>query len=149
MGQMLEMRQIFKDFSGVSVLNGIDFNVNEGEIRALLGANGAGKSTLMKILCGVYHATSGDILIQGKKEEIKNPLQAAEKGIAIVHQELSMIPTLTILQNFFLGKESAKRGLLQDKKMREEYAQVCDELDFHIDPRPFPRRSRGRPPPGS
>lgn len=134
MGQMLEMRQIFKDFSGVSVLNGIDFNVNEGEIRALLGANGAGKSTLMKILCGVYHATSGDILIQGKKEEIKNPLQAAEKGIAIVHQELSMIPTLTILQNFFLGKESAKRGLLQDKKMREEYAKVCDELDFHIDP---------------
>ena len=134
MGCVLEMKQIRKEFSGVSVLNGVDFSVNEGEIRALLGANGAGKSTLMKIICGVYHATGGQIFISGKEEEIKTPLQAAEKGIAIVHQELSMIPTLTILQNFFLGKEIVKNGILQEKQMREEYFKVCEELDFHIDP---------------
>ena len=69
MGCVLEMKQIRKEFSGVSVLNGVDFSVNEGEIRALLGANGAGKSTLMKIICGVYHATSGEIFISGKEEE--------------------------------------------------------------------------------
>ncbi|MBE5848055.1 MAG: sugar ABC transporter ATP-binding protein [Lachnospiraceae bacterium] len=134
MGNMLEMKQIRKEFSGVPVLNGVDFAVGEGEIRALLGANGAGKSTLMKILCGVYHATSGDVLIDGRKAEIKSPLQAAENGIAIVHQELSMIPPLTILENFFLGKEIRKYGLLQKARMREEYFRVCNELDFHIDP---------------
>ncbi len=134
MGNMLEMKKIRKEFSGVPVLNGVDFAVGEGEIRALLGANGAGKSTLMKILCGVYHATSGDVLIDGQKAEIKNPLQAAENGIAIVHQELSMIPPLTILENFFLGKEIRKHGILQKAKMREEYFRVCKELDFHIDP---------------
>ncbi len=118
----------------MSVLNGIDFEVDEGEIRALLGANGAGKSTLMKILCGVYHATEGEIHVGGEKVEIKNPLQAAEKGIAIVHQELSMIPTLTILENFFLGKETHKNGILDKKQMRKEYFEVCEKLDFHIDP---------------
>lgn len=134
MGNMLEMKQITKEFSGVSVLNGVDFNVEEGEIRALLGANGAGKSTLMKILCGVYHATSGEVWIDGTKREIRNPIEASAQGIAIVHQELSMIPTLSILENFFLGKEIRKHGILQKAKMREEYFQVCDELDFHIDP---------------
>ncbi len=134
MAKMLEMKGIKKEFSGVSVLNGIDFTVEEGEIRALLGANGAGKSTLMKILCGIYHATEGDIHVAGEKVEIKDPLMASDKGIAIVHQELSMIPTLSILENFFLGKEINKKGIMDKKAMRREYFEVCEKLDFHIDP---------------
>ncbi len=134
MENMLEMKGIKKEFSGVTVLDNVDFNVQKGEIRALLGANGAGKSTLMKILCGVYHATEGQIYVDGEHAEIKNPLQASEMGIAIVHQELSMIPTLSILENFFLGKEIKKHGILQKKLMRKEYYETCEELDFHIDP---------------
>jgi len=134
MSNTLEMKNICKEFSGVKVLDNVDFSVGKGEIRALLGANGAGKSTLMKILCGVYHATSGEVFINGEKVEIKTPDQASLHGIGIVHQELSIIPTLTMLENFFLGHEISRRGLIDNREMRKEYEEACKEFGFRVEP---------------
>ena len=134
MSNTLEMKKICKDFSGVEVLRNVDFSVDQGEIRALLGANGAGKSTLMKILSGVYHATSGEIFINGEKTDINTPEQAATNGVGIVHQELSIIPTLTMLQNFFLGHEIKKHCLINERKMRKEYEKACKEFGFRVEP---------------
>lgn len=134
MSNILEMRQISKSFSGVEVLTNIDFNLEEGEIRALLGANGAGKSTLMKILCGVYTKTNGKIFIDQKEEDINTPKDAQRLGIGIVHQELSIIPTLTVLENFFLGREIRSHRLLDNKKMKKKFMEICDEFGFDIAP---------------
>lgn len=134
MAKILEMENIRKSFSNVEVLHGIDFSLEPGEIRALLGANGAGKSTLMKILCGVYGATSGIIKVEGNEVNISKPSIANQLGIAIVHQELSIIPTLTVLQNFFLGREVKKRGVLSEGEMRKEYDRIRTEFEFDIDP---------------
>ncbi len=135
MSQVLEMQNICKSFYGVEVLHDVNFKLNKGEVRALLGANGAGKSTLVKILCGVYHASSGDVYIDGKKEHIGSPNDARRLGIGIVHQELSIVPTLTVLQNFFLGREKEKGILLDERQMLSEYKRICEEFDFDIDPR--------------
>lgn len=131
---LLEMKQISKSFSGVEVLHQVDLAVEKGEVRALLGANGAGKSTLIKILGGVHQATSGTILLDGQPCQIDNPIAAREKGIAVVHQELSIIPTLTVLQNFFLGREIRRRGIIDDQAMRAEYNRVRAEFGFDIEP---------------
>lgn len=134
MSSVLEMKGIKKSFSNVEVLHGVDFSLEKGEIRALLGANGAGKSTLMKILCGIYSATDGEIHLEGKPVSITQPSTASELGIAIVHQELSIIPTLTVLQNFFLGREELSHGILKEKEMRKQYREICTEFEFDIDP---------------
>lgn len=134
MGKILEMKNINKSFSGVEVLKNLNFSLEEGEVRALLGANGAGKSTLMKILCGVYTATSGEVLLDGKPLVLTSPTSARDAGIAMVHQELSIIGTLTVLQNYFLGSERTKSGLLSEKEMRKEYNRVREEFHFDIDP---------------
>lgn len=134
MEKLLEMKHIGKSFYNVEVLHGVDFSLEQGEVRALLGANGAGKSTLMKILCGVHHATCGTVMLEGKEVQIKNPMVAREFGIAMVHQELSIVPTLTVLQNFFLGREKKNGILLNEKAMRAEYKQICEDFGFEIDP---------------
>lgn len=134
MDKILEMEEIKKSFLNVEILHGVDFSLEKGEIRALLGANGAGKSTLMKILCGIYQATSGTIKMEGRPVSISRPGVAKELGIAIVHQELSIIPTLTVLQNFFLGREEHSKGLLDERRMRKEYERICAEFDFNVDP---------------
>lgn len=134
MGKILEMKNISKSFSGVEVLKNMDFSLEEGEVRALLGANGAGKSTLMKILCGVYTATAGEVYLDGKPLALTSPSSARDAGIAMVHQELSIIGTLTVLQNYFLGSERVKKGLLSEKEMRKEYDRVREEFGFDIDP---------------
>lgn len=134
MDELLIMKSIHKSFSGVDVLKEIDFSLQKGEIRALLGANGAGKSTLMKILCGVYTMTSGDIFLEGKKVTIKSPQDAKEHGIGIVHQELSIIPTLTVIENFYLGREIKKGHLMDNRVMQEQFFQYCKEFGFQIEP---------------
>ncbi len=102
---ILEMRGITKEFPGVKALDGVDLKLYTGEVMALLGENGAGKSTLMKILSGVYKKNDGEIYYEGQKVEIRGPKDAQEKGIAIIHQELNLIPQLTIGENIFLGRE--------------------------------------------
>ena len=109
-GAVLIMEQIEKSFSGVKVLIDVNFNLNQGEVHCLLGENGAGKSTLVKILMGVYGKDSGTVLIDGEKVEFKNAEDARSAGIAMVFQELSLVPQLSIAENIFLNAE--ERGAL-------------------------------------
>lgn len=120
---ILEMKGITKEFPGVKALKGVDFRVIEGKVMALLGENGAGKSTLMKILSGVYQRTSGEMYYNGHPVKFKNSKESQDKGIAIIHQELNLIPQLTIAENIFLGREPVnslrkidRRKLLNDSK---------------------------------
>lgn len=111
---ILEMRNITKAFPGVVALNNVNLNVKAGEIHALVGENGAGKSTLMKVLSGVYpHGTyTGDILFQGKICEFKDIKQSEDLGIVIIHQELALIPYLSIAENIYLGNEQGSYGVV-------------------------------------
>lgn len=111
---ILEMRDITKTFPGVKALNNVNFQVKKGEIHALLGENGAGKSTLMKVLSGVYpHGTyTGEIHYQGNICKFKDIKESEKVGIVIIHQELALIPYLSIEENIFLGNEQAKYGLI-------------------------------------
>lgn len=111
---ILEMRRITKEFPGVKALDDVNLKVREGEIHALCGENGAGKSTLMKVLSGVYpHGTyDGDILFNGKTCEFKDIKESENLGIVIIHQELALIPELSIAENIFLGNERASRGVI-------------------------------------
>ncbi|NIK79906.1 putative multiple sugar transport system ATP-binding protein [Paenibacillus castaneae] len=111
---ILEMRGITKTFPGVKALENVNLKVKEGEIHALMGENGAGKSTLMKVLSGVYPYGSyeGDILFKGKACEFKNIRNSEQLGIVIIHQELALIPQLSIAENIFLGNEQVKGGVI-------------------------------------
>lgn len=113
-GIILEMKKITKTFPGVKALENVNLQVKEGEIHALMGENGAGKSTLMKVLSGVYpHGSyTGDILYKGQVCEFKNISQSEQLGIVIIHQELALIPQLSISENIFLGNEQSRRGII-------------------------------------
>jgi len=102
---VLEMKNISKSFPGVKALNDVSLRIFSGEAMALLGENGAGKSTLMKILSGVYTRDAGEIIYKGKPLNPKDPKDAMDKGIAIIHQELNLIPELTVAENIFIGRE--------------------------------------------
>ena len=114
MKPLLEMRSITKTFPGVKALNAVNLTVMEGEIHALVGENGAGKSTLMKVLSGVYPAGSyeGEIHYDGKLAEFSGISQSEAEGIIIIHQELALVPLLSIAENLFIGNECAKYGVV-------------------------------------
>ena len=116
------MKGISKSFGPVRVLDGIDFAVAGGEIHALIGENGAGKSTLMKILSGAHSADSGSILIDGEAVTIRSTREAEALGIAIIHQELNMIPQLSVMDNLFLGREPNRFGVIERSRMHAESA---------------------------
>lgn len=102
---VVEMRNIVKRFGTVEALRDVNFRVRKGEVRALMGDNGAGKSTLIKILTGVYPATSGEIYLDGQRVHIQSPADARALGIETVYQDLALIPLMSIWRNFFLGRE--------------------------------------------
>jgi ribose transport system ATP-binding protein len=116
----LTMRGIAKSFGAVRVLEGVDFAIAGGEIHALVGENGAGKSTLMKILSGAYTADGGSILIDGAAVKIRSTREAEALGIAIIHQELNMIPQLSVMDNLFLGREPNRLGVIRRGRMHGE-----------------------------
>ena len=120
MGQtVLEMIGIKKSFSGIYALSGIDFSLELGEVHALLGENGAGKSTLIKVLGGIYQPDCGAIKINGKEVNINGLPAAREAGIGIIHQEIVLVPYLTVAQNIFLGREiTTKSGTVDFEKMK-------------------------------
>ena len=113
---LFEMRQIVKEFSGVRALNGIDLAVRPGECVGLCGENGAGKSTLMKVLSGVYpYGTwEGEILFDGKPLKAYSVRDSEDAGIVIIHQELMLVPQLSVAENIFLGNEIRKFGGVMD-----------------------------------
>ena len=105
---LLRLDAISKHFGAIEALRGVSFDVNRGEVVALLGDNGAGKSTLIKTLSGVYQADEGEYLFEGEPMDFRSPRDALERGIATVYQDLAMIPLLSIWRNFFLGSEPTK-----------------------------------------
>jgi len=133
----LQMQGISKSFPGVQALTSVDFSVASGEIHALVGENGAGKSTLMKILTGALPQDEGHISLRGQAVEINNPGDAQRLGISMIHQELSLIPHLTVGQNIFLGREPRTRlGAIIDWKALYSQAQVLlDQLNLKVDAR--------------
>ncbi|TJX68865.1 sugar ABC transporter ATP-binding protein [Soehngenia saccharolytica] len=133
--EILRMENISKSFPGVKALDDVSLKAYEGEVMALLGENGAGKSTLMKILSGVYTKDSGRILLNGEEINVLNPRDAAEKGIAIIHQELNLIPNLTVYENIFLGREKVNSyKVLKKDCMIDESKKLLERLRVDIDP---------------
>ncbi|GAA5785084.1 ribose import ATP-binding protein RbsA [Chitiniphilus shinanonensis] len=116
----IKMSGISKAFGPVKVLEGVDFALQAGEIHALMGENGAGKSTLMKILCGVYQADAGSIEVDGHAVQIRSTTDSEHLGIAIIHQELNLIPQLSVMENMFLAREPRRFGVIDSGRMREE-----------------------------
>lgn len=131
---LVEMRQIGKSFGAVQVLDGVAFDLRAGEIHALMGENGAGKSTLMKILTGIYQADHGQVLIEDTQQAIKTPVDAQKLGIAMIHQELNLLPEMSVAENFFLGREIVHHGVLQKRQMHEIVAQKLSELQANFSP---------------
>ena len=134
---LLEMRQITKEFPGVKALDGVTFDLHEGEFHALVGENGAGKSTLMKVLSGVYpYGTyTGDIVVEGNIKQFQNIRQAEEAGIAIIFQELSLIKELTVAENIFLGKEPSRFGVINWAEIYQKSSQLLRDLNLPLNPR--------------
>lgn len=132
---LLSMRGIVKRFPGVLALNNVDFDVSRGEVHALIGENGAGKSTLMKILSGVYTADAGETTLRGQRVSFTTPRQAQDAGIAMIHQELNLIPYLTVTENIFMGSEILRRGgLLNWPEMHKQAHALLAKLHLDIDP---------------
>lgn len=129
------MTGISKSFNGNTVLNNVEFSVEKGEIHALMGENGAGKSTLMKILTGIYTRDTGEVKVKGELVDFKNPKEAERAGIAVIHQELNILPDLTVAENLFLGNEKTfgKSGILKTREMNKEAKTILAELGLDID----------------
>jgi ABC-type sugar transport system ATPase subunit len=132
----VSMRGISKSFYGVEVLHEVDFSVNAGEVAALCGENGAGKSTLMKILAAVYSLEKGEIEIAGAMiRRGMTPLEMQLIGVSMVHQELNLVPNMTVAQNIFLSREPKTRaGLVNLRKMNEDAARLISQLGESIEP---------------
>ncbi|PHV70058.1 D-xylose ABC transporter ATP-binding protein [Sporanaerobium hydrogeniformans] len=127
------MKNIHKKFPGVYALNAIDFELKKGEVHALLGENGAGKSTLIKVLGGIYRADEGEIFIEGKKVEINDVHSSHAHGIAIIHQELVLVPHMTVAENIFLGREPKVAGLVNKDKMNQDAQELLNTYEMNID----------------
>ena len=131
---LLEMRNIRKSFSGVTVLRGVDFSLKAGEIHALVGHNGAGKSTLMKILSGVYLPDMGTISIDGQAVALSTPHQAQQLGVSIIYQEFNLFPNLTVEENVFIGREPNQRGFVRKSELRRATTLLLEQLGVSLSP---------------
>jgi len=132
---MLVAENITKRFPGVIALQDVSMELHPGKVNALLGENGAGKSTLMKILSGVYPEYEGRILLNGAQVNFNNPREAQEAGIAIIHQELNLIPYLSIAENIFLGRElTTNLGMLDRKAMKARTQELLNKLKLNVSP---------------
>ena len=131
----LKMDGIAKFFPGVWALKNVTFEASKGEILALVGANGAGKSTLMNVLGGNLEPNEGKIYINGKEVQINSPTAATENGIAFVHQEMAMLPTMSITDTMFISEFPYKYGMIDYKTIHEQCHTVLKRLGCNFDPR--------------
>ncbi len=134
---IVKMENINKSFPGVKALSDCHFSLDKGEVHALIGENGAGKSTLMKILTGVYKMDTGEIYYKGKKVSINNTRAATDLGIGIIHQELNLMPDLTVAQNIFIGKEPRAKfkWFTDDKTANDKTAKLLKSMHVKINPK--------------
>lgn len=130
---ILEMRNITKEFPGVKALDNVSFSVRQGEIHALVGENGAGKSTLMQVLSGVhpYGSYKGEIYFQGKECQFRNITESEDVGLVIIHQELALVPFLSVVENMFLGNERAKNGVIDWHQSVADAKELLAKVGMH------------------
>lgn len=134
--KLVEMQSIDKAFPGVQALAECRFDLRAGEVHALVGENGAGKSTLMKVLTGVHQPDGGRVLYKGKEVRISGPRAALDLGISMIHQELNLIPHLTVAQNIFVGREPRRWGFLLDEKaINQKTGELSQSIHLDLDPR--------------
>src|SRR6516165_5887837 len=132
---ILDLQGITKAFGGVEALRAVDFALSAGEIRGLVGENGAGKSTLMKIIAGVHTDFSGRFMLDGRERRFRSVRDARAAGIAMVHQELSVAPDLSVAENVFLGSQPTNRlGLVQWRRMAREAGEQLARFGINVDP---------------
>ncbi len=132
---MLEARHITKKFSGITALSDVSLQLYPGKVNAIIGENGAGKSTLMKIFSGVYTEYEGEIMLNGTATRFSGTKAAEEAGIAIIHQELNLVPWLSVAENIFLGRELTNRlGMLEQKKMQDETTALLKQVNLAVSP---------------
>jgi len=130
----IKLRNITKSFGDNEVLTDVNFDLEAGEVHALVGENGAGKSTLMNILTGLHKQNSGEVIIDGEEVQFETPKEAEENGVSFIHQEMITWPEMSVLENMFLGKEEANfLGWVNNKKMANQAKEVFEELGFEID----------------
>ncbi len=132
--RLIEMVGIRKSFPGVQAISIADFDLNKGEIHALVGENGAGKSTLIKILTGVQSADEGEIKFEGRAVNFRTPLEAQLSGIATIYQELTLVPALSVAANIFLGQEKCRRGMLDHRNEHNKSIELLKRLGAAINP---------------
>lgn len=132
---ILEIKNCRKEFPGVVALDDVSLYLKRGEIHALVGENGAGKSTIMKILAGIYTMDAGEILFDGKPFAARKPVEALEKGISMVHQELDLIPDMTVEANVFAGREKTRGPVVDKRGMTQETKRLMEALGIDIDPK--------------
>jgi ribose transport system ATP-binding protein len=131
---LLEMRGITKHFPGVTALDGVDFELERGEVHVILGENGAGKSTLIKMLSGAYQPDEGEILFEGEPVRIPSAAVAQGLGISTIYQEFNLVPQLTVAENVFLGRQPRRLGIVDRRRMREEARRLLERIKVRVDP---------------
>ena len=127
---------IVKCFPGVKANSKVCFDVDPGEVHALLGENGAGKSTLMRQLYGMYQPDEGEIIIDGRSLQFRSPADAIRAGIGMIHQHFMLVPTLTVAQNVALGQHPARAPLVDIKGVTERIESLAEEYGLKVDPAP-------------
>ncbi|MGH7078915.1 MAG: ATP-binding cassette domain-containing protein, partial [Acetobacteraceae bacterium] len=131
---LLEVRRLRKEFPGVLALDEVDFELRPGEVHVLFGENGAGKSTLIQVIAGVLHPSSGSLVMRGQPLELRSVHEARRLGISAVFQEFSLVPTLSVEDNIFLGAELTRSGLLDRRLLRRRAREILDQLGFPLRP---------------
>ena len=130
---ILVARSLRKEFGGVVAVDGVSLEVSPGEIHAVVGENGAGKSTFMRMLAGVLHPDGGDVSVDGRMLEPGSPQDAIEAGISLVHQELSLIPEMTVAENILLGSMPTSAGFIQRAELKETARAALEEIGVSVD----------------
>ena len=131
---LLEIKDVYKSFSGVKVLKGVNLNVRPGTVHSLMGENGAGKSTLMKCMFGIYFQDQGEFFLDGKKFNFDDPKHALENGVSMVHQELNQILQMTVSDNIWLGRYQLNGMVIDEKRKYQETKKLFDEIGVSVDP---------------
>lgn len=134
MEKILTADGLSKSYGGLHALSDVNFDLIKGEVHAVVGENGAGKSTMMKILAGIIHKDKGTIHFQGEQVEFRSPLEAIHAGIAVIHQELSVMPTLNIVENLFMGRLPDRFGMVRWKELIKRAEELLSRVGLYIDP---------------
>src|SRR5258707_6679446 len=132
-GAHVELRDISKSFGGTRALAGVNLTINKGSIHALVGENGAGKSTLGKIIAGVHSPDEGQLILNGEPVRFHSPRDAIARKVILIAQELSIVSSLTVAQNVFLGVEPRRAGFQDRRQLRRKYAELAASAGFELD----------------